>query len=182
MTTNLLLTRLLLVFCAAAAVATMAHAADPAPPRPIEWHELMPKGWDPMKDFKGIDLGQLDDSDPRANELLMKMQEIANNAPINAQMNGVVVKLAGYVVPLEENKGEVTEFLLVPSFGACIHTPPPPANQVIHVRPRQAAKLRTMDTVWITGKLQAMRGDSMMGVSGYHMTADSVTRYTGAAK
>jgi hypothetical protein len=129
-----------------------------------------------------MDLSKLDDSDPRANEMLMKLQDASNNAPTNAAMNGVEVKIPGFIVPLEENKGEVTEFLLVPYFGACIHTPPPPANQILHVRPKQGAKFRAMDTVWVTGKLQTVRNDSMMGVSGYHVTADSVTKYTGGAK
>ncbi|NDZ12414.1 DUF3299 domain-containing protein [Variovorax sp. WS11] len=192
---------LLLALCAAAVT---AYAADPAPqattathplggksaaakPAPgqarlIAWEELVPKDWDPMKEFKGMDLSKLEDGDPRANDLLMKMQEVSNNAPTNPEMNGVEIKLPGFIVPLEENKGEVTEFLLVPYFGACIHTPPPPANQIVHVRPRQGAKFRAMDTVWITGKLQTLRNDSMMGVSGYHMTAESVTKYTGGAK
>lgn len=190
------------LFCALAMSA--AFAADPAPqatspsnplggkkaearatpgqPRLITWEELVPKDWDPAKDFKGVDLSQLDDSDPRANELLMKMQAMLDNAPTNPAMNGVEVKIPGFIVPLEENKGEITEFLLVPYFGACIHTPPPPANQILHVRPQQGAKFRAMDTVWVTGKLQTVRNDSMMGVSGYHVTAQSVTRYTGGAK
>jgi hypothetical protein len=159
-----------------------AAASAPGQPRVISWEELVPKDWDPMKELKGIDLSKLDDSDPRANEMLMKMQEMSNNAPTNAAMNGVEVKIPGFIVPLEENKGEVTEFLLVPYFGACIHTPPPPANQILHVRPKQGAKFRAMDTVWVTGKLQTVRNDSMMGVSGYHVTADSVTKYTGGAK
>ncbi|SDD15937.1 hypothetical protein SAMN05444679_10865 [Variovorax sp. CF079] len=193
---------LLMTLCTAAA--TAAFAADPAPqatsptnpiggkaaaakpaagqPRLISWEELVPKDWDPMKEFKGMDLSKLEDGDPRANDLLLKMQEVSNNAPTNPAMNGVEVKIPGFIVPLEENKGEVTEFLLVPYFGACIHTPPPPANQILHVRPRQGAKFRAMDTVWVTGKLQTLRNDSMMGVSGYHVTAESVTKYTGGAK
>ena len=181
----------------ATALAAGARAADPAPaaasakpaatpagqPRVIAWEELVPKDWDPMKDLKGMDLSKLDDSDPRANDLLMKLQEAANNAPTNPALNGTEVKIPGFLVPLEENNGQVSEFLLVPYFGACIHTPPPPANQIIHVKTSNATKgLRAMDTIWITGKLQTLRNDSMMGVSGYHMTAESVTKYTGGAK
>jgi len=196
--------RLPLSFLLAVVVAGSALAAEPVPsatsptnplggkasteksapgqPRVISWEELVPKDWDPMKELKGVDLSKLDDSDPRANELLMKLQDVSNNAPTNTAMNGVEVKIPGFIVPLEENKGEVTEFLLVPYFGACIHTPPPPANQILHVLPKQGAKFRAMDTVWVTGKLQTLRNDSMMGVSGYHMAADSVTKYTGGAK
>lgn len=189
---------------AGAGLAAAAWAAEPAPKdttavnplggksaaaksaagqaRQITWEELVPKDWDPAKEFKGMDLSALDDGDPRANELLMKMQEVSNNAPTNPAMNGVEVKIPGFIVPLEEAKGEVTEFLLVPYFGACIHTPPPPANQILHVVPQKGAKFRAMDTVWVTGKLQTLRNDSMMGVSGYHVSAANVTKYTGGAK
>ena len=159
-----------------------APKAAPGQPRQITWEELVPKDWDPMKEFKGMDLASLQDGDPRANELLLKMQEVSNNAPTNPEMNGAEVRLPGFIVPLEENKGEITEFLLVPYFGACIHTPPPPANQILHVRPQKGAKFRAMDTVWVSGKLQTARNDSMMGVSGYQRSGASVTKYTGGAK
>jgi hypothetical protein len=162
--------------------ATAAAKAAPGQPRQISWEELMPKDWDPYKDFKGMDLAALDDGDPRANELLKKMQLVLDNAPTNSALDGVEVKIPGFIVPLEQAKGEITEFLLVPYFGACIHTPPPPANQILHVRPQKGAKFRAMDTVWVTGRLQAERNDSTMGVSGYGVSATSVTRYTGGAK
>lgn len=190
---------LLMALCAAAA--TAAFAADPAPqttsptnpiggkaagakpaagqPRLISWEELVPKDWDPMKEFKGMDLSKLEDGDPRANDLLLKMQEVSNNAPTNPEMNGVEIKLPGFIVPLEENKGEVTEFLLVPYFGACIHTPPPPANQIVHVVSAKPVKgFVTMDTVWVSGTLSLSRQDSQMGVSGYRLSAAAVARYT----
>ena len=150
--------------------------------REISWAELVPKDWDPMKAYKDIDFSKLDDADPKAAELLLKMQQASDNAPANPELNGALVKIPGFVVPLEEAKGEITEFLLVPYFGACIHTPPPPANQILHIRPAQGAKFRAMDTVWVTGKLQVSRNESMMGVSGYSMAAQSVTKYTGGAK
>ena len=197
--------RLPLSFLLAVVIAGSALAAEPVPsatsptnplggkagsekvapgqPRVISWEELVPKDWDPMKEFKGMDLSSLQDGDPRANDLLMKMQEVSNNAPTNPAMNGAEVRIPGFLVPLEEANGQVSEFLLVPYFGACIHTPPPPANQIIHVRASNATKgLRAMDTIWVSGKLQTVRNDSMMGVSGYHITAQSVTRYTGGAK
>ena len=50
------------------------------------------------------------------------------------ELDGVRVKLPGFVVPLElDGEGDVKEFLLVPYFGACIHYPPPPANQMVYV-------------------------------------------------
>ena len=176
-----LLSRLTWMLPAVPAALTLPALADG--PRQIAWSELAPKDWDGAKVLRGVDLAALQDDDPRANELLMKMREAADNAPPNPALAGSQIRIAGFIVPLEEAGGEITEFLLVPSFGACIHTPPPPANQIIHVRASNATKgLRAMDTIWVSGKLQTLRNDSMMGVSGYHITAQSVTRYTGGAK
>jgi hypothetical protein len=88
------------------------------------------------------------------------------------------VRLPGYVVPLEEVKGELKEFLLVPYFGACIHSPPPPANQIVHVVSSTPLKgWRTMDAVWVNGTLNAARGDTAMGASGYRIADPVVERY-----
>jgi hypothetical protein len=70
----------------------------------------------------------------------------------------------------------------VPYFGACIHTPPPPANQIVHVLPKAGMKLKSMDVVWVDGTLKAQRGDSYMGVSGYRMDAEAVTPYVEKAE
>ena len=170
-----------------ATVLAPAIAAEPTPPakaqagaaREIVWDDLMPKDWNPMKELGATDLGQLQDGDPRAAELMKKMQEAFDNAPVNRAMDGAQVKIPGYIVPLEQTKaGEITEFLLVPYFGACIHTPPPPANQILHVHPSKSAKFRAMDAVWVTGTLKTTRSQSGMGVAGYRMDAQSVTAYT----
>jgi uncharacterized protein len=88
------------------------------------------------------------------------------------------VKIPGYIVPLEDGKTGMKEFLLVPYFGACIHTPPPPSNQIIHVKPQPAPKgFRSMDTVWVSGKLKTLRSDTTMGASSYRMEATLVEPY-----
>jgi uncharacterized protein len=144
----------------------------------IKWEALVPKEWDPTKRFKSMNLGLLDDRDPRVVKALRELRETYDNAPTNSQLDGAPVKLPGYVVPLEEVKGEVSEFLLVPYFGACIHTPPPPANQIIHVTVTKPLKgLRSMDTVWVSGVLKTARMDSSMGTSGYRITTVVLERY-----
>ncbi len=144
----------------------------------ISWDDLIPPNWNPLKDFQGMNLGMLNDSDPRAAAMLKRMREVWDQAPINDAMDGAHIRIPGYVVPLEESKEGMKEFLLVPYFGACVHTPPPPANQIIHVRPHQPVRgLRSMETVWIQGPLKAFRHDSFMGVSGYQMQAQAVELY-----
>ena len=158
-------------------------AAKPVTPgsyREIKWEELVPKDWDPMKQFKQANFSVMNDGDPRATELLKRMRETWDNAPTNNEMDGVAVRIPGYLVPLDESKGGLKEFLLVPYFGACIHTPPPPANQIILVQPQKPTKgFHSMDTVWVSGTLKTLHSDSYMGASGYRLESALVEAYVG---
>ena len=118
----------------------------------------MPKDWDPMTDFKKLDFSKLKDSDPRAQEALQNLREAWNKAPIEPSMDGARIRIPGFIVPLEVAQHQITEFLLVPYFGAYIHVPPPPANQIIHVFPAKPLKkgLQSMDAVWISGMLETV--------------------------
>jgi hypothetical protein len=146
--------------------------------REIAWESLIPKDWDAMAPFKGLKLDQLDDSDPRADAALWKAKKYWKDAPVDPSMEGKAVRLPGFVVSLDREGEALKEFLLVPYFGACIHVPPPPANQIIHVKSRKAVKnIRTMDAVWINGVIKVERSDSSMGAAGYSMTAVKVEPY-----
>ena len=164
------------------AVTAPAKAAAGSP-RTITWDALVPAGWDPFKDFKDLNFQMMDDGDPRASAMLKKMREVWDNAPVNSAVVGESVRLPGFVVPLEDSKEGLKEFLLVPYFGACVHSPPPPANQIVHVLPKSPAKgLRSMDAVWITGTLTTGRTDSYMGAASYRIEALSVAPYTEATR
>jgi hypothetical protein len=184
-----------LLACATAAVAqtdgvplmkpsitASAPAAKAAPAsvgfRTITWEALVPADWDPFKEFKGIDLASLQDGDPKATQMLKRMREVWDKAPVNPALVGQQVRIPGFVVPLEDTKDGIKEFLLVPYFGACVHSPPPPSNQIIHVLPKSPAKgFRSMDAVWITGTLSNLQTDSYMGASSWRLDAVGVVPY-----
>lgn len=148
----------------------------------LDWQTLIPKGWDPLKRYRDLPLGSLDDASPEAMDLARQMRETWDNAPTNNALDGAQVRINGYVVPLDAHKGEMREFLLVPYFGACIHSPPPPANQIIHVSIVQPVKdLHTMDAISVNGTLHTARNDSLMGTSGYTIVAMQVERRQGKA-
>lgn len=160
-------------------------AAGPTSHRTIDWEELTPKGWDPMKDLRDLKAGgaPMSDADPRAEAMLKRLREAWANAPTNNALDGAAVRLPGYLVPLEDTPAGMKEFLLVPYFGACIHTPPPPANQIVHVFSQTPARgLRSMDAVWVSGTLKLSRTDTGMGVSGYRMDAVRVAPYVAGAR
>lgn len=143
----------------------------------------MPTAWDPVKRLQALRQAALDDSDPRAAELLDDMRATWDNAPTVHSLDGAAVRLAGYLVPLDEVGGELKTFLLVPYFGACIHTPPPPANQIVLVAAKPAVKgFQVMDTVWVSGTLHTARSDSPLGASGYRLDAMMVRPYVAAER
>jgi uncharacterized protein len=148
----------------------------------LKWEELVPKNWDPTKRYRDISLESLRDNDPRAVQMLDEMRAVWDNAPVNVALDGKAARLSGFVVPLDNTQGGIREFLLVPYFGACIHTPPPPANQIVHVIAADTVKgLHAMDTVRVSGLLKAARYSSAdMGVSGYEIKSASVEAFVAA--
>jgi uncharacterized protein len=142
------------------------------------WDDLMPRNWDPMASLKGLKLDKLEDGDPRAIEALEKIREAWRSAPVEPALNGERIRIPGFVIPLEKSGNKVREFLLVPYFGACIHTPPPPPNQIIHVRSsKPIANMRTMDTMWVSGIMHIGNVNTEMGQAGYQLKAEWVVPY-----
>jgi uncharacterized protein len=95
-------------------------------------------------------------------------------------LNDTAVRLPGYIVPLEYNDNEeVTEFFLVPYFGACIHTPPPPPNQLAYVSYPEGLALESIfDPFFVEGTLFTKLVDNDMATAAYSITADSIYPYT----
>jgi hypothetical protein len=126
-----------------------------------------------------LNLDSLDDADPRATEAMEKLKAMWSSAPSNPAMAGKPVRIPGFTVPLELGRKQVKEFLLVPYFGACIHVPPPPANQVIHVVADQPYRLTGgMQAVWVEGVIELDALSTEMGDAGYRLRASKVERYT----
>jgi hypothetical protein len=143
------------------------------------WDALMPADWNPAKDFQALDLANLSDSDPRAAKALEQLRSALDNAPVVSTLNGTRIRIAGFTVPLESARGQISEFLLVPYFGACIHTPPPPANQIIHVTPVKPFKTdQAIAAVWVSGALETVRSETGLGNAGYRMRAEAIIPYT----
>lgn len=103
----------------------------------------------------------------------------SGSSSVNPALNGRTVKVPGFVVPLEMTAdGVIREFFLVPYFGACIHVPPPPPNQIVYVKMTQGIKVRSVyDAIWITGKLRAETKLSRMGAAAYTLTGEKIEPY-----
>jgi hypothetical protein len=147
--------------------------------REVKWNDLISPSWNPEAIVKSMRLDMMLDSDPRAAAALERLRQEWDNAPGNPALDGAEVKLPGFVVPLEREGEALREFLLVPYFGACIHVPPPPANQIVHVvANKPVPNAATMDAVWVSGKLALFPTATQMGRSSYRMQAALVEPYT----
>ena len=150
----------------------------------IDWNDLMPEPWvkEMTKEMAAVGkLSNLQDSSDEANKAMAVMRKKFDEAPIVKSQLNKKVRLPGYVVPLDAERSEKREFLLVPYFGACIHTPPPPANQIVLIRPTAQSKIKklpeSMDIVWVDGEIKEGRVSTSQGVSGYLLEAVSVAPY-----
>lgn len=154
----------------------LASATDEL--RTLEWDELIPQDYDPMVLLEEVDLDKMEDGDPRAQELLDELKAAWADAPPVEELDGIKVRLPGFAVPLEGDEKVVTEMLLVPYFGACIHVPPPPSNQIVHVLPQTPVSQETLyDAIWIEGTLSVERSETKSGSAGYKLVATDIKPY-----
>ncbi|BAH37672.1 hypothetical protein GAU_0630 [Gemmatimonas aurantiaca T-27] len=96
------------------------------------------------------------------------------------KLDGKLVRLPGFVVPLDDFQEEGAEFLLVPYYGACVHTPPPPPNQIVMVEMsgKKSVKLNLFDAVWMSGRLKISSIESPYGTVGYQLEGLKVEPYS----
>lgn len=165
--------RLLLVLLLA--LATPLWAAEP---RDLAWTEMIPEGMPPAPEPQAPMHESLGD-DGLADESAPPAPQASPAAPVVKALDGLLVRLPGYLVPLETaSDGRVREFLLVPYFGACIHVPPPPANQIVHVRNEPGVQLEVLyQPYWVEGKLQVEHTSSKLAEAGYRMSTSKVYPY-----
>ena len=94
-------------------------------------------------------------------------------------LNGADIRLPGYIVPLDfKADAKHTEFLLVPYFGACLHSPPPPPNQIIFVKSNPPVEIPDIyEPVWLEGTLETGKFLSDLGNSAYELTLAKLEPY-----
>ena len=134
----------------------------------LDWENLIPDGYDASEKIDELkkQLSQYRDNDPKAMEIYGNIEAELDNAPVNTSLDGKLIKMPGFIAPLDVSKDEVTEFLLVPYYGACIHLPPPPMNQTVFIKADKGQGVKFEDVnlpVWITGTLRAVAERTEIG-------------------
>lgn len=95
------------------------------------------------------------------------------------ELDGVEARIPGFVVPIEtDGDGNLKEFFLVPYFGACIHVPPPPANQIIYGRLAEPIPMVNIwDAFWMEGTLNIEDISNDTAASAYTMDVTKLELY-----
>ncbi|KPG81882.1 MULTISPECIES: DUF3299 domain-containing protein [Pseudomonas] len=150
-----------------------------AAPKDLTWSEMIPSdaapevpNMTPLHDLSKMGDALSAESAPAAKQDMP-------NAPVVKSLDGQNIRLPGYIVPLEvSEEGRTTDFLLVPYFGACIHVPPPPSNQIVHVKSELGVKLDELyQPYWVEGPLQVKASSSELADAGYQMEAEKIYAY-----
>jgi uncharacterized protein len=147
-------------------LALLAHAATEV--RELDWLEMMPKDEaDALMNAPMIDHGGM-----------FRMEQTGSFRTVS-ELDGQNVRLPGYIVPLDTDaEGRLKEFFLVPYFGACIHVPPPPPNQIVLVRLAKPIPMTDIwDAFWVEGTMKIERQQNDMASSAYTIDARTVTIY-----
>ncbi len=157
---------LLLIFVFLAPVSVSAEEL-----REIDWLELMP-----AEDVHLLENMPEVNHDGEGAPLLPDEIMTGRTVP---EMEGQSGRIPGFVVPLKTTDDmRILEFFLVPYYGACIHVPPPPPNQIIHVKYEEGFKLEALyDPVWIEGTLRIERTENDVASSSYSLVANNVKPY-----
>lgn len=178
-----------LLFLVMVVIAAPLTFADENEYQQINWIELMPKSdlealLDPPEYLNEIaDGSELDTIDSlkgmAKNGKIDRFQQALTSTQVIESMNAKKVRLPGFIVPLENNEQQkVTEFFIVPYFGACLHMPPPPPNQMIFVSYADGIELPNLyDPFWFEGVLNIQLNENELGTSAYGMRLDRAYLY-----
>ncbi|MFD1156984.1 DUF3299 domain-containing protein [Roseovarius aestuarii] len=152
------------------ATAFAPASAFASTPREIMWDDLIPPGV-PYSEIIGE--GEMDE----ANDLWNPIYD-ANGTKLNESLNGAYIKMPGFIIPFDVSAEGVKDFMLVPYVGACIHTPPPPANQLVMVNAKKPwPGDQLWDAVWVTGTMRTQLQSTNLGQTGYSISADEMKVY-----
>jgi len=183
------------LFTAALLSAPPAAVSASGEYRTVEWVDLIPPEdlqvlLNPPAYLAAIQDGSvLDKLDPEGgvsgafgdDEAAKRYEAALQSTAVREEFDGERIRIPGFIVPLAFDETRmVSEFFLVPYFGACLHSPPPPPNQIIYgVSPGGISLDDIYYPFWLQGTLSAAVEETELGTAAYRMRVDSVVAYEG---
>lgn len=148
---------------------------DLLPPEDLAKMEALPEVSHEGGEGGGSAINKLNKDDPAS----QAWAEVLQSAKVRGELNGKKVRIPGFVVPIEyDAEQNITSFFLVPYFGACIHVPPPPPNQIIFVTNAKGLKADMIyNPFWLEGTLTTETMSHDLANSAYSIKADKISEY-----
>lgn len=141
-----------------------AHAEDYID---LEWEDLLPEGTSTVANTLRSLL-------PHDEQLPLTSQQPASSG-VRTDWNGKIVRIPGFIVPIDYQGTGVTAFILVPYVGACVHVPPPPANQLVFVTtPTPYESDGLFEPVNVIGMFGVSSLSTHLAEIGYALSADKI--------
>lgn len=143
--------------------------------RLLDWEDLVPAGFSSDEILARYQdrMAAAAPGSPELDAVYEEMIAEYDDASINPELDSEDIQLAGFVAPLTYDGDAITEFLLVPYFGACIHVPPPPANQTVMVTLADGESL-TLEESWgavtVAGTMTAASTTTDLATAGYSVS------------
>ncbi|MDW5283727.1 DUF3299 domain-containing protein [Alteromonas macleodii] len=112
-------------------------------------------------------------------EQAQRYQQALVSTRVIEAFDGKAIRIPGFIVPLEQNdEQKATAFFVVPYFGACLHMPPPPPNQILYVEYEEGIAVENLyDPYWFEGTVKIDNHESALGTSAYSLVLDSFALY-----
>ena len=109
-----------------------------------------------------------------------RYQQALSSTRVKSVVNNAPISIPAFIVPIEFNDEQsVTQFFMVPFFGACLHLPPPPPNQTIFVNYPEGIKLDSLyDAYWISGLIKTSLVENDIATAAYSMDVHHFELYT----
>lgn len=155
-----------------------AFASSPMPEgfNEITWEDLVPPGSSGAEISALFDerIAAVEPGSPEANEVFAELQAAYGNQPADPALAGQDIVLAGFIAPLTYSGELITEFLLVPYFGACIHVPAPPSNQTVLVTLAEGQGVPIDDSwgaIWVAGTMTLDGADTDLATAAYSISS-----------
>ncbi|MEP4198025.1 MAG: DUF3299 domain-containing protein [Aliishimia sp.] len=136
----------------------------------LNWEDLIPKG---QSSIPSALFGLL----PHDEQMPITSEQPVSSG-VRTDWNDQIVRLPGFIIPIDFQGTGVTAFILVPFVGACIHVPPPPANQLVFVttpEPYEGAGM--FEAVSVIGKFAVSSLRTHLADIGYALSADEIQPY-----
>ena len=179
-------------------LAALASSVDHQVFRTLEWKDLMPDSdlqailnapaitHEGEEEYYNLPMQGLSpdgfelDEKAAVDDATRAFQEALVSSKIRPELDGEKIRVPGFMVPIEmDGPKNVTEFFLVPYFGACIHEPPPPPNQIIHVEHPQGYYLDDLFTpVWVVGTAHTTNSTTSGVNAAYAMSEVRISLYS----